>query len=215
MSRPLFQHGRSQSIHHQVTVPNTRQNWHNAYWASSLARIGSKSNLFLSRSGYQDYRSNAERPLSWVPAAAHNQLIHTGISTIGELLTLKNESEVSWVDIGRLPGMKEYAVDLQDVLAGTIGSSEEVGAACLAPGQFWATDGSLGNGDAGTVIEILEIQYQGQLRVRKWSLLSMDQTWPKTSDLLMIAKAFLPLPALERLNRNIRNKLTKSSLYYK
>ena len=182
MARPLFQHGRSQNIHHQVTVPNTRQNWHNEYWASSLARIGSKSNLFLTRSGYQDHRSYAERPLSWLPAAAHDQLIHTGISTLGELLTLNNDSEVSWVDIGRLPGMEEYAENLQADLAEAIGPPEEVGAACLAPGQFWATDGSLGKGDAGTVIEILEIQDQGQLRVRKWSLLSMDQTWPKTSD---------------------------------
>ena len=79
-------------------------------------------------------------------------------------------------------GIEEYAEDLQADLAEAIDSPEEVGAACLAPGQFWATDGSLGNGDAGTVIEILEIQDQGQLRVRKWSLLSMDQTWPKTSD---------------------------------
>jgi len=136
MTRPLFQHGRSQNIHHQVTVPNTRQNWHNEYWASSLARIGGKSNLFLSRSGYQDHRTYAERPLSWLPAAAHDQLIHTGISTIGELLTLNNDSEVSWVDIGRLPGMEEHAEDLQDDLAETIGPPEEVGAACLAPGQF-------------------------------------------------------------------------------
>ena len=182
MARPLFQHGRSQNIHHQVTVPNTRQNWHNEYWASSLAHIGSKSNLFLTRSGYQDHRSYAERPLSWLPAAAHDQLIHTGISTLGELLTLNNDLEVSWVDIGRLPGMEEYAENLQADLAEAIGPPEEVGAACLAPGQFWATDGSLGKGDAGTVIEILEIQDQGQLRVRKWSLLSMDQAWPKTSD---------------------------------
>jgi hypothetical protein len=33
--------------------------------------------------------------------------------------------------------------------------------------------------------------------------------------LLMIAKAFLPLPALERPNQNIQNKLAMSSLYYK
>ena len=86
------------------------------------------------------------------------------------------------MDIGRLPGIEKCAEDLQDDLAQTIGPPEEVGAACLAPGEFWATDGSLGQGDAGTVTEILEIQDQGQLRVRKWSLLSMDQAWPKTSD---------------------------------
>ena len=78
--------------------------------------------------------------------------------------------------------MEEYAEDLHADLAEAIGSPEEVGTACLAPGQFWATNGSLGKGDTGTVIEILEIQDQGQLRVQKWSLLSMDQTWPKTSD---------------------------------
>ena len=39
-----------------------------------------------------------------------------------------------------IPGMEKHAEDLQDDLAETIGPPEKVGAACLAPGQFWATD---------------------------------------------------------------------------
>ena len=45
--------------------------------------------------------------------------------------------------------MEEYAEDLQADLAEAIGPPEEVGAACLASGQFWATDGSLGKGTQG------------------------------------------------------------------
>ena len=57
-----------------------------------------------------------------------------------------------------------------------------MGAACLAPGQFWVFSGSLGKEDEGTVIEILEIKDQKQIRIRKWSLNHLDKVWARTSD---------------------------------
>jgi hypothetical protein len=54
--------------------------------------------------------------------------------------------------------------------------------ACLASGQFWASTGSLGKGDEGTVIEILEIKDQKQIIIWKRSLNHLDKVWARTSD---------------------------------
>ena len=54
--------------------------------------------------------------------------------------------------------MAEYDPVLPPSLESVLGPPEATGAACLSPGQFWASAGSLGKGDEGEVIKILEIK---------------------------------------------------------
>ena len=186
MARSISQHGRTPNLHHHIAIPNNRKPWHQEFWASSIARSGQQSNMFLNRTGYHDHRSDSETPLEycrqWLPVSAQEQLTHIGINTIGELLTADQLLHPSWTDIARLPGMAEYDPVLPPNLESVLGPPEAMGAACLAPGQFWASSGSLGKGDEGTVIEILEIKDQTQIRIRKWSLNHLDKVWARTSD---------------------------------
>jgi hypothetical protein len=86
------------------------------------------------------------------------------MSSIKILPTLNNDSEVSWVGIGRIPGMNKYTEAPKQTWWKPLAIQRKLKQpAC--PGPFKATDGSQGKEEAGTVAEVLEIPDLDQLRV--------------------------------------------------